>query len=162
VTDNPSAAANRYVEGLMAVAILGGGPICIDSAPLIDFVARRQPTGALLRPLLRHRRVPIVMSTITLAEIVARPAADGNRERVRAIRRILLTLPNLVIIDLDQRHALATAVVRAETGLKLPDAAIVATARLAGASALIGNDRQWKGKPLGVPYHHVDDILALP
>jgi len=40
-------------------------------------------------------------------------------------------------------------------------AAIIATARLAGATALIGNDRQWRNKPLGVVYHHVDDILAL-
>ena len=27
---------------------------------------------------------------------------------------------------------------------------------------LIGNDHRWKNKPLGVPYHHLDDILALP
>ncbi len=64
-------------------------------------------------------------------------------------------------MDLDQKHAIETAYVRAATGLKLPDAAIVATALLAGAVALIGNDRQWRNKPLGVPYHHMDDIVAL-
>ena len=42
----------------------------------------------------------------------------------------------------------------------MPDAAVVATARLANASALIGNARQWRHKPLGVPYHHMDDIVA--
>jgi hypothetical protein len=63
--------------------------------------------------------------------------------------------------DFDQTHAIETAFVRAETRLKLPDAAIVATARLADAFAILGNDRQWRPRPLGVPYHHMDDILAL-
>ena len=67
----------------------------------------------------------------------------------------------MTIIDLDQRHAIEAAYVRAATGLKLPDAAIIATARLARATTLIGNDRQWRNKPLGVTYHHMDDILAL-
>jgi PIN domain nuclease of toxin-antitoxin system len=73
----------------------------------------------------------------------------------------LAKLAPVTIVDLDQRHAIETAYVRAATGLKLPDAAIIATARLAGAAALIGNDRQWRNKPLGVAYHHMDDILAL-
>jgi predicted nucleic acid-binding protein len=162
VNGEPSAGARGYIDRLIAVAILGGSPVCIDSAPLIDFAARNEPTSSLLRPLLRHHYAPIVISTITLAEVIARPTAEGNSRGVTDIHQTLLALPNMLIVDLDQQHALETAVVRADTGLKLPDAAIVATARLAGAGALIGNDRQWRGKQLGVPYHHVDDILALP
>jgi predicted nucleic acid-binding protein len=59
----------------------------------------------------------------------------------------------------DQKHALEAAHVRAQTGLKLPDAAIVATARLADAHTLIGNDRQWRNMPLGVAFLCIDDIL---
>jgi hypothetical protein len=43
--------------------------------------------------------------------------------------------------------------------LKLPDAAIVATARVAGALALVGNDRAWRYKPLGIRYIHLDDVV---
>ncbi len=103
----------------------------------------------------------MVISTITLAEAVTRPARDGNADRVNAIHRGLLTLPRMHIIELDQRHAIETAYVRGQTGLKLPDACVIATARLANAYALIGNDRQWRNKHLGVPYHHMDDILTL-
>lgn len=86
----------------------------------------------------------------------------GDMARVAAIHRALLALPGLTIIDFDQRHAVEAALVRGLTGLRLPDAAVIAAARLAGAGALVGNDRQWRNKPLGVPYHHIDDILAIP
>jgi hypothetical protein len=69
-------------------------------------------------------------------------------------------LPSLRTIALDDDVAAMTAVVRARTGLKLPDAAIVAAALIGDAHALIGNDRVWKNRGLGVPYHHLDDILA--
>ena len=71
-------------------------------------------------------------------------------------------MPRLRVVDLDQPHAVEAAWVRAQTGLKLPDAAIIATGRRAGAGVLIGNDRQWRHKQLGVPYHHMDGLLALP
>ena len=104
----------------------------------------------------------MVISAITLAEVVTRLAMQGDRARVNAVRTALAGLPSLSIIDFDQQHPVETAYVRAQTGLKLPDAAIVATARLADASALIGNDRQWRNRALAVPDHLIDDLLALP
>jgi PIN domain nuclease of toxin-antitoxin system len=117
--------------------------------------------AALLRSLLLHPDLAIVISTITLAEVTARPAREGDIKRVTSVHRSLRALPRMRIIDYDQQHAIATAYVRGQTQLKLPDAAIVATARLANAFAIIGNDGQWRNRPLGVPYHHMDDILAL-
>lgn len=116
----------------------------------------------LLTPLLDSPSTPVVVSTVALAELIVRPIRDGDAARVGLILSRLRSLPHLSIVDFDQRHAIETATVRARTGLKLPDAASVATARLAGASALLGNDRRWRTAPLGVPYHHLDDILALP
>lgn len=68
-------------------------------------------------------------------------------------------LPALEVIEFDQAHAVETAAVRAETRLKFPDAAIVATARRAHAVALIGNDREWIGRPLGIAYVHMNHLL---
>jgi PIN domain nuclease of toxin-antitoxin system len=136
-------------------------PIVFDSSLIIDFVSGNAPFGSIVAGVLIQEHVPIVLSTVTIAEAVTRPARQGDAQRIESILNDLAILAHVTIVDLDQRHAIETAYVRAATGLKLPDAAIIATARLAGATALIGNDRQWRNKPLGVAYHHMDDILAL-
>jgi len=160
--ERPSAGARLHVASLADRASATARPLALESAALIDYFAGNEPVAALLDAPLRSPSVPIVVSTIALAELVTRAAATGIRHRIDARRAALQGLPGLVLVDLDQEHAIETAIVRALTGLKLPDAAIVATARLAGASALLGNDRRWKTAPLGVSYHHLDDILALP
>lgn len=147
---------------LAPVARQSGRPICFDSSPLIDYVTRLQPITTLLDIVLQNRTPLVIISTITLTEAVTRPAISGDLARVNQIVAGLLALPGFDIIDVDRAHAIEAAVVRGQTNLKLPDAAIIATARLANAAALVGNDRQWRHKPLGVPYHHMDDILALP
>lgn len=161
-SDGAGSKAREYIGRLAAQSILDGRPLCLDSSGLVDYFARNDPIASLLRPLLLAPEVAVAVSMISLTELVTRPAMSDDRHRVDATRAALLALPGLRLVDLDQRHAVETAYVRGATGLKLPDAAIVATARLANASALLGNDRRWRGKPLGVPYHHLDDILALP
>lgn len=52
------------------------------------------------------------------------------------------------------------ASVRAQTNLKLPDAAIVATALATQSIAIIRNDRSWKRLDLAVAYLHMDDVLS--
>lgn len=129
---------------------------------MIDYVARQDPAAALLSPLLDASPTPVIISTVVVAELIVRPTRDGDGARVSEILARLRSRPRLSIIDFDQRHAIETATVRAQTGLKFPDAAIIATARLAQTSALLGNDRRWRDAPLGVPYRLLDDILALP
>ncbi len=162
MSDDLGTGPRDAIASLVLAARLDGHPICLDSGPLIDYLARQRPVTDLLDPLLLDPAVPVVISTITLVEVLGRPALAGDTAVIGAIRRALLALPAFRIVDLDQAHAVETALVRAGTGLKLTDAAIIATARLANASALLGNDRQWGTKPLGVAYHHVDDLLALP
>ena len=152
--------AQRILDGLTRQAALDLRPLSFDSGPLIDYIIRVEPVTSLLRSVLSNPSVSVVISAITLAEVVTRPASQGDLARVSIIHNGLLAIPHLRIADLDQPHAIETAIVRGQTGLKLPDAAVVATPRLAKASALIGNDRQSRHKPLGVPYHHTDDILA--
>jgi PIN domain nuclease of toxin-antitoxin system len=128
---------------------------------VIAYVTGEEPIASLIGPLLEDADLDVVVSAITLAEAVTRPARAGDRTRVNMVAAALAALPRFHLIDFDRPHALEAAFVRGQTDLKLPDAAIVATARLANAIAIIGNDRQWRNKPLGVPYHHMDDILTL-
>ncbi|MEA2585019.1 MAG: hypothetical protein QOF33_3104 [Thermomicrobiales bacterium] len=129
---------------------------------LIAYVTGEEPVASLVAPLLEDLDLIVVVSAISLTEVVTRPARAGDRGRVDAIAAALSALPRLQFVEFDRRHALEAAFVRGQTDLKLPDAAIIVTARLANAIAIIGNDRHWRNKPLGVPYHHMDDILALP
>lgn len=161
MSSRPGRGAELQIRSLIELATFDHQPICLDSGPLIDYVAQQQPTTSLLEPMLLDPAVSIVISTITVTEAVTRPAMQDDRPRVDTIVEALRGIPGLRIVDFDQGHAVEAAIVRGLTGLKLLDAAIVATARLANASALLGNDRQWRTKPLGVPYHHIDDILAL-
>jgi uncharacterized protein len=128
---------------------------------VIAYVTGEEPIASLVSPLLEDGDLDIVVSAITLSEAVTRPARAGDRRRVNTVAAALAALPRFRLVDFDRPHALEAAFVRGQTDLKLPDAAIVATARLANAVAIIGNDRQWRNKVLGVPYHHMDDILAL-
>jgi PIN domain nuclease of toxin-antitoxin system len=135
VSDSLSSGARRLVATLMADARATGQPVCLDRSALVDFVARAEPVRSLLSPLIRAADVPLVISTVTLAKLVTRPARTGDLVRVRVMHAALLRLPGMTVVDLDQDHAVETARVHAETGLRLPDAAIIATARRANASA---------------------------
>ena len=145
-----SPGARRYIAEIASWARQTDRPLCLDSGSLIDYFAGNEPIASLIDPLLQNPDVPVVVSTVTSAELVTRPAMQGDHARVWTIRSALLALPRLVLVDVNEPHAIAVAQVRADTGLKLPDAAVVATARLATALALIGNDRQWRHKPLSL------------
>ena len=103
----------------------------------------------------------VLISTISLAEALVVPARTLGPVEIDRARAEIMRIFGLIIIPLDEECAMQTAVIRARTGLKFPDSAIIATAHVGDAYALIGNDRIWKNRDLGVPYHHLDDILAL-
>jgi predicted nucleic acid-binding protein len=83
-------------------------------------------------------------TTVTLAEVLTAPAQVGDEETMYDYELFLTHFPNLHIVPLDLVLARETARVRAETRLRFPDAAQVAAGRLAGADALVTNDRRWQ------------------
>ena len=87
-----------------------------------------------------------VTTTVTLAEILTAPAKTGDRRALQDYELYLTRFPNLRIMPLDVALARETALVRGETGLRTPDAIQVAAARLAGADAIVTNDRRWVGR----------------
>jgi PIN domain nuclease of toxin-antitoxin system len=135
--------------------------LSLDSQVLIAYLSEIEPIASLVAPILEHIELRKIISVITRSEVMTPPSHSGEFNRIEIARRAILGLPLISLVDLGQAHAIETAVVRGQTGLKLPDAAIIATVRLTDAAGIIGNDRRWRNKPLGVPYHHMDDILAL-
>jgi len=90
-----------------------------------------------------------LITTVTLAELLTVPAQAGDRRAMQDYELYLTHFPNLRLVPLDAALARETALVRAATKLRLPDAVQVAAARLAGADAIVTNDRRWAGRVTG-------------
>lgn len=84
-----------------------------------------------------------LVTTVTLAEVLAAPARLGNEEAMYDYELFLVHFPHLRVVPLDVALARETARVRAETRLRFPDAVQVAAGRLAGADTLVTNDLRW-------------------
>ncbi len=101
-----------------------------------------------------------VTSTVTLAELLSRPYRDGLVDRARELRAAVSALPGLELVDLSAEVADRAARLRGVTGLTLPDAVQVATGILAGAEALLTNDRQLQRAADALPVIVLDDVLG--
>lgn len=147
------------LDGAIARALELEQPIAFDSSAFIAFLRNEDPIAGVVAPVLESDDLTIVLSSLTLSESLVRTASLFGRSRVEVVVESIYRLAAVRIIPFDREHAIEAAVVRAETRLKLPDAAIVATARIAGAIAIVGNDRAWQNKSLGIRYIHLDDVV---
>jgi len=90
----------------------------------------------------------IVISALTVAEVLVRPAQAGVAEAVRA--DLMSLRPRIVDVDVDL--AARAAELRASwRGLRLPDAIIVATALLAQCDYLVTTDQRMANAAAGIP-----------
>jgi predicted nucleic acid-binding protein len=100
-----------------------------------------------------------LITTLTLAEVLAAPAQAGNQTALQDYEIYLTHFPNLRLVPLDVALAREAALVRAG-GLRLPDAINVAAARLYGADAMVTNDRRWVGRVAAPAVLLLDDYLG--
>ena len=98
-------------------------------------------------------------TTITLAELLTRPAQEGDRQAMQDYEVYLTNFPNLRIVPLDAHLARETARIRAATRLRIPDAIQIAAARANGADAIVTNDRAWLDKFTFPTVMVLDDYL---
>ena len=108
-------------------------------------------------PLVEDTLLPLWISTVSLAEAVVRRALRG-RDAVERVVDAIRQIPGLTLVAVEESVAIESAIVRAETRLQLPDAIVIATARLGDAVAIVGNDRRWQRHSLGVPFICLDDL----
>ena len=100
-----------------------------------------------------------LMTMVTLAEVLTVPAQAGDRRAMQDYDLYLTHFPNLRLVPLDVALARETALVRATSKLRVPDAVQVAAARLAGADGIVTNDRRWIGRVTQPPLVMLDDYL---
>jgi len=121
---------------------LQGETICIDTAPLIYYMEDGLHLEK-LNPLfekISQSEIEGLSSTITLLEVLVHPYREGNKELAKAYRDILLSSENFLILPVIEDIAEQAAELRAEYGIKTPDAIQIATGIFGGAEVFLTND----------------------
>jgi len=98
----------------------------------------------------------LIVSVITEAELLVKPEKDGNNDAIERISD-LLSEDGFYVIDVNRRIARKAASLRAQSGLKLPDAIIVATAIQTACDAVVGNDGAWR-KLTEIPFVDLGEL----
>ena len=108
----------------------GSGPLADQAADLLDRIAEGKAHGS--------------MATLAVAEICSRPAATTELTLVERYVDELRALENVQLVPLTADLAADAAVLRGSSSLSLADAIHLASARHAGATAFVTNDRRIK------------------
>ena len=96
--------------------------------------------------LVERDHLKITLSVINEAELLVKPYRESNSAALEAITFFLEEFPNLSIISLSREIGQQAAKIRAESGLRLPDAMILATAISNHCDLLLGNDMSFMQK----------------
>ena len=120
--------------------------------PLTSTILRAVESGA----------VAGLTTTITLVELLTRPAQEDDLRAMWDYEAYLTNFPNLRLVSLDAALARETALIRAATKLRMPDAVQIAAARIHGADAIVTNDHSWIGKVTTPALIVLDDYLEAP
>jgi predicted nucleic acid-binding protein len=133
--------------------------VAIDSNVLIyllDGDPGRAETAALLVDAVATGQFEGVLASVGLAEALVGPARAGDGA---AFEQAAATIRDLGfrIAPMDAGAAEDTAWIRGRTGMSLPDAAHIACARAAGATAFVTNDLGIGTQP-GLEVVHFDDL----
>jgi len=100
------------------------------------------------------------LSALALAEILSGPARAGDLAQVERSDAEIRGMPGLSVASVGPELAGDAAVIRGIRGLSLADAVHLASARAAGATVFVTNDRRLRGSSkLEVVY--LDDLVPL-
>ena len=136
------------------------GPIYLDASGFIYGVERIEPYRALLEPMWRQAQAgqfTIVSSDLVILETLVKPLREGDTV-VEMLFCSLLDANEVSLIPATRPLWEDAARLRAETGLKTPDALHAATALYAECTLFVTNDadfRRFEDLPVVV----LDDLL---
>lgn len=88
-----------------------------------------------------------ITSTVTLTELLVKPYQSLEERVVRRMKSFLISYPNLEWVPADIEIADLAGRLRAEHGLKTPDAILAATTIQSAATGLVTNDVVFKRVP---------------
>ena len=137
------------------------GLIYIDASGLIYSMERVEPYRTLLEPMWQEAQdgnITIVSSPLIVIEALVKPLRDGNTE-IESQYRELFGSNAVRLLDASYQVFEDAASIRAETGLKTPDAIHAATAIRAECTLFVTNDTDFR-RVQELPIVVLDDLLA--
>jgi len=133
----------------LASVLKDGDRLLLDTTVLAAFLDAGEPTHPIaehiLMDMVASGRNPAVVSMVTVMEILVRPmkmTPPGHR----TVLAFLRSHPNLDCVPVDLQVAQEAAHLRADKGMKPPDALIIATALASQVRHVVTNDRTWTTK----------------
>lgn len=123
------------------------GRILIDSAPIVYFLEDHPEFGPRFADVFGRAEAgnyELVISTVSLAEVLTGPLRMGNEQLADHYREALTAPPTWLVADLTPEIAHRAARIRSRTRLRLPDAVQVATALETSSIALVTHDRDFR------------------
>ncbi len=136
------------VEPTLEATIPAGASVLVDTSVALAYLTGVESTSALAEQLLdafvATGRNPATLSMVTVEEILVRPFRSGA-SAVATAEGFLRHFGEIRLIEVSYDIAREAARVRAATGMRTPDALIIATAMTSGVDILITNDRSWSG-----------------
>jgi predicted nucleic acid-binding protein len=124
--------------------------VALDANALVYLLEAPDPLGRVTAAILdaaESGRLTVVLATLALAEIAVGPVRAGDETIVERYADEIRDLRGVQIVPLTADIALDVGVIRGRHRIRLADAIHLATARRAGASAIVTNDRQMPDIP---------------
>lgn len=129
----------------IADALRGVNRLGIDTAPFIYFVETHAvyfPTCKAVFELIQVGQVSGWTSLLTLTETLPHPLSSGDVVLENTYRLLLLSTTGITSLPVDTDIAASAAGLRADYGLRTPDALQIATALSAGCEAFLTGDKK--------------------
>ncbi len=108
---------------------------------------------------LEQGRFTGLVSELSLMELTVGPLQLGRQDVADEYELLLDQFPNLELLPVTRDVLLEAAAVRARYRLRTPDALLIATGLLNGATAAVTNDSAWKAVA-GFDTHLLSDLRA--
>jgi predicted nucleic acid-binding protein len=128
-------------------AIPAGALVVVDSAPVIYFLENHRGLAQRFATLFERAftgDIAIMVSAITLAEVLSGPLSVGNEVLAETYRTALTSSEGWSLVPVTEQIATSAARFRAKYRLKLPDAIQLSTVVTSGAYALVTHDRDFR------------------
>lgn len=133
----------------LSSVIPAGASVLVDTSVVLAYLGGSEPGSEPARQLfdgfVATGRNPGSISAVTVGEILVRPFQRGSAA-VATAEGFLRHFSGLSIVTVTYQVAREAASLRAPTGLAMPDALIIASARTAGIDLIVTGDRSWRSR----------------
>jgi uncharacterized protein len=126
-------------------AVLGAGPVALDTAIFIYFIEEHPDFLPLVAPLFEQTargKMRLVTSAVTLLEVLVVPDRAGDLRLAEQYEALLTRSRGVELVDLDRAQLRGAAQLRAAYRIRTPDALQLAAALSTRCEAFVTNDRE--------------------